>query len=153
MEHGLRISFSSKVRFLLVNHSFEYYIWYESQKKRINLLLSTIKLKLNKFWCSLKNFQFIVLRIYNYATASSKSAAYIIGGIGEISKSNGDYYNYHGDITTIAEFKNNKWTQIGNLRIPPLYAFWRKCGRKWSFDHFIIHGTTIDHLRSLWRHI
>ena len=59
-----------------------------------------------------------MLRIYNYATASSKSAAYIIGGIGEQSKKNEnkDYDYYHGDITTIAEFKNNKWTQIGNLR-------------------------------------
>ena len=62
-----------------------------------------------------------MFRIYNYATASSKSTVYIIGGIGEEYKSNDPfdrygYDDYHGDITTIAEFKNNKWTKIGNLR-------------------------------------
>ena len=38
------------------------------------------------------------------------------------------------------------------LRIAPLYAFWRKCSRKWSFGDLIIHATTFDHFRSLWRH-
>ena len=59
-----------------------------------------------------------MLRIYNYATASSESAVYIIGGIGEQNKDNWNsgYDDYRGYITTIAEFKNNKWTKIGNLR-------------------------------------
>ena len=49
------------------------------------------------------NFLFIskILRISNYATATSDSAAYIIGG--------GTYYS------TIAQFKNNKWLKIGDL--------------------------------------
>ena len=52
------------------------------------------------------NFWFIfkILRIYWYATASTDSAAYIIGGWGY-----GDY------ISTIAQFKNNKWLKIGDL--------------------------------------
>ena len=39
-----------------------------------------------------------------------------------------------------------------SLRIPPLFAFWQKYGHKWSFGHSVIHGTTFDHFRSLWRH-
>ena len=39
-----------------------------------------------------------------------------------------------------------------NLRIPPLYAFWQKYGQLWSFGLSVIHGTTFDHFRSLWRH-
>ena len=52
------------------------------------------------------NFWFIfkILRIYRYATASTDSAAYIIGGWGY-----GDY------ISTIAQFKNNEWLKIGDL--------------------------------------
>ena len=53
------------------------------------------------------NFWFIfkILRIYGYATASTDSAAYIIGG-----------YEYgYGYISTIAQFKNNKWLKIGDL--------------------------------------
>ena len=38
------------------------------------------------------------------------------------------------------------------LRIPQPYAFWRNCGQKWSLGHFVIHWTTIDHFRYLWRH-
>ena len=81
---------------------------------------------MNKFWCLLKKLKVIILRIYNYATASSESTVYIIGGIGETVKYHESddcrggyscaYEPYHGDITTIAQFKNNKWTQIGNLR-------------------------------------
>ena len=82
---------------------------------------------MNKFWCELKKFKFIILRIYNYATASSESTVYIIGGIGETYKYHEsrdcrgggricDYELYNGEITTIAGFKNNKWTQIGNLK-------------------------------------
>ena len=44
-----------------------------------------------------------MLRIYSYATASTDSAAYIIGG------SNGGY------VSTIAEYKNNKWRKFGDL--------------------------------------
>ena len=47
-----------------------------------------------------------MLRISRYATASTDSAAYIIGG-----------YSY-GKVTTIAEYKNNKWRAIGNLNEP-----------------------------------
>ena len=39
------------------------------------------------------------------------------------------------------------------LRIPPLYAFRLKCGQKWSFGYFIMHSTTNNHFRSLWRHL
>ena len=48
------------------------------------------------------NFWFIfkILRIYWYATASTDSAAYIIGG---------------GGGSTIAQFKNNQWLKIGDL--------------------------------------
>ena len=48
------------------------------------------------------NFWFIfkILRISHYATASTDSAAYIIGG----------FYK-----STIAQFKNNKWLKIGDL--------------------------------------
>ena len=51
------------------------------------------------------NFWFIfkILRISDYATASTDSAAYIIGGYGG------------GYISTIAQFKNNKWLKIGDL--------------------------------------
>ena len=41
---------------------------------------------------------------------------------------------------------------LKDLRIPQPYAFWRNCGQKWSLGHFVIHGTTIDHFRYLWRH-
>ena len=48
-----------------------------------------------------------------YATASTDSAAYIIGGyIGYI------YNKSH--VSTIAEFKNNKWRKIGNLNEPKI---------------------------------
>ena len=45
-----------------------------------------------------------ILRISNYATASTGSAAYIIGGYG------GRSY-----ISTIAQFKNNQWLKIGDV--------------------------------------
>ena len=45
-----------------------------------------------------------MLRIYGYATASTDSAAYIIGGYGG------------GYLSTIAQFKNNKWLKIGDLK-------------------------------------
>ena len=52
------------------------------------------------------NFWFIfkILRISQYATASTDSAAYIIGGF--------DDSNY---LSTIAQYKNNKWLKIGDL--------------------------------------
>ena len=46
-----------------------------------------------------------ILRISNYGTASTDSAAYIIGGYG------GD-----GRISTIAQFQNNEWQKIGDLK-------------------------------------
>ena len=53
------------------------------------------------------NFLFIfeILRISYYATASTDSAEYIIGGYG------GD-----GRVSTIAQFKNNQWLEIGDLK-------------------------------------
>ena len=52
------------------------------------------------------NFLFIfkILRICWYATASTDSSAYIIGG-----------YDYNNYVSTIAQFKNNKWLKIGDL--------------------------------------
>ena len=50
-------------------------------------------------------FIFEILRIYKYATASTDSAAYIIGG------KSGDER-----VSAIAQFKNNQWLQIGDLK-------------------------------------
>ena len=47
-----------------------------------------------------------MLRISNYATASTNTAAYIIGGFG--SK----------PVSTIAEFPNGQWRDTGNLNEP-----------------------------------
>ena len=44
---------------------------------------------------------FIFSRIWNYSTASTSEAAYVIGG------------RYTGDI--IAEFRDNSWRQMGTL--------------------------------------
>ena len=51
------------------------------------------------------NFWFIlkILRIFEYATASTNSAAYIIGGY------------YDEKVSTIAQFKDNIWLKIGDL--------------------------------------
>ena len=47
-----------------------------------------------------------ILRISYYATASTDSAAYIIGG----------YDSFDDErVSTIAQFKNNKWLKIGDL--------------------------------------
>ena len=51
-----------------------------------------------------------MLRICRYATASTDSAAYIIGG-----KNDGE------KISTIAEYKNSNWRAIGNLNEPKSY--------------------------------
>ena len=51
-----------------------------------------------------------MFRIYYYATASTDSAAYIIGG-----------WNGRGAVSTIAEYKNNNWREIGNLNEPKSY--------------------------------
>ena len=53
-----------------------------------------------------------MLRINAYATASTDSAAYIIGGI----KTNS--FSFRRVISTIAEYKNNLWRTIGNLNEP-----------------------------------
>ena len=45
-----------------------------------------------------------ILRIYGYATASTDSAAYIIGG-----------WEYDERVSTIAQFKDNQWLKIGDL--------------------------------------
>ena len=48
-----------------------------------------------------------MFRISHYATASTNIAAYIIGG-----------YDGSKRVSTIAEFKNNNWRNIGNLNEP-----------------------------------
>ena len=48
-----------------------------------------------------------MFRISHYATASTNIAAYIIGG-----------YDGSNQVSTIAEFKNNNWQNIGNLKEP-----------------------------------
>ena len=48
-----------------------------------------------------------MLRISNYATASTDTAAYIIGG-----------YKGSERVSTIAEYKNNRWGKIGYLNEP-----------------------------------
>ena len=50
----------------------------------------------------------ILLRISHYATASTDSAAYIIGG----------YIGGGRRTSIIAEFKNNEWRKIGELNEP-----------------------------------
>ena len=48
-----------------------------------------------------------ILRISDYGTASTNSAAYILGG----------YYHLNGNkrTSTIAQFQNNQWSKIGDL--------------------------------------
>ena len=49
-----------------------------------------------------------ILRISSYGTASTNSAAYILGGY---------YYpNGHQKTSTIAQFQNNQWSKIGDLK-------------------------------------
>ena len=77
------------------------------------------------------NFLFIfkILRISYYATASTDSAAYIIGGY--------DGSNY---VSTIAQYKNNKWLKIGDLNE-------KKSGLSAIFhkgENFIVGGYTSD---------
>ena len=48
-----------------------------------------------------------MLRISNYATASTNTAAYIIGG-----------YDGSERVSTIAEYKNNQWRDFGTLNEP-----------------------------------
>ena len=55
-------------------------------------------------WCCISK----ILRISNYGTASTDSAAYILGG----------YYYADGNqrTSTIAQFQNNEWQKIGDLQ-------------------------------------
>ena len=46
-----------------------------------------------------------ILRISNYGTASTNSAAYILGG-----------YYYDRRTSSIAQFQNNQWSKIGDLK-------------------------------------
>ena len=48
-----------------------------------------------------------MFRISNYATASTNTAAYIIGG-----------HDGSKPVSTIAEFKNNQWRDSGTLNEP-----------------------------------
>ena len=45
------------------------------------------------------------LRISSYGTASTDSAAYILGG-----------FEDSGRVSTIAQFQNNEWRKIGDLK-------------------------------------
>ena len=51
-------------------------------------------------------FKLILLSIYGYATASTDTAAYILGGIDDHDKR----------LSTIAEYRNDKWTKYSDLR-------------------------------------
>ena len=54
---------------------------------------------------------FSILRIANYGTASTDSAAYILGGYYYLGISH--YLDYRTSI--IAQFQNNEWLKIGYL--------------------------------------
>ena len=72
---------------------------------------------------------FLSFRIYAYATASTDSAAYIIGGRGS-----------DGRISTIGQYKNNKWLNIGDLKE-------KKSSLSATFhngEYLIVGGTTGD---------
>ena len=62
-----------------------------------------------KFFVSIsdKLLDIVTFRISHYATASTDSATYIIGG-----------YDGHSEVSTIAQFKNNEWRKIGELQEP-----------------------------------
>ena len=47
--------------------------------------------------------------VCEYSTAATDEAAYIIGGY----QGNGGYYSYS---PTIAEFKNDQWRKLGDLK-------------------------------------
>ena len=51
-----------------------------------------------------------IFRISSYGTASTDSAAYILGGF------IGDGYSSLTRISTIAKFQNNEWQKIGDLK-------------------------------------
>ena len=54
-----------------------------------------------------------MLRITHYATASTDSAAYVIGGVTAQKRIRG--VRTSGRVSIIAEYKNNRWQAIGNL--------------------------------------
>ena len=62
-----------------------------------------------QFSKNLKNNNF---SIYLYSTASTEDAVYIIGGWSSIDGT------YGGSLQTIAEFKNGRWSIIGQMRKP-----------------------------------
>ena len=53
-----------------------------------------------------------ILRISNYGTASTDSAAYIFGGYWEEY----DHDTFVGQYSIIAQFQNNEWQKIGDLK-------------------------------------
>ena len=67
-----------------------------------------------------------------YATASTDSAAYIIGGY--------DGWNY---ISTIAEYKNNKWRKFGDLTKKRGYS----SAIFFNGEYIIVGGWVSDHGR------
>ena len=50
-----------------------------------------------------------IFRISHYATASTDTATFILGGLG------GSLWGDYERISTIAEYKNNEWSKIGDL--------------------------------------
>ena len=78
-------------------------------------------------WQNATDYPFSPSRIYRYSTASTPDAAYIIGG------------RYTQDI--IAEFKDDKWKQLGRLQQG------RQQHGSISFerDTMVVGGTTSDY--------
>ena len=56
-----------------------------------------------------------LFRIRNYATAYTKNSVYIIGG----RQNDYGYYPKHRQMTAIiAQYNNDKWTEVGKLEKP-----------------------------------
>ena len=59
-----------------------------------------------------KNLKINNFSIYAYSTASTNDAVYVIGGVSSID---GGRYE---EVKTIAEFKEGRWTKIGEMEKP-----------------------------------
>ena len=64
-----------------------------------------------KYQIVLKSFN-LVVRISMYATTSTEDSLYIFGGWTVYSQTNA------GRISNIAKYKNNQWSEVGNLNTP-----------------------------------
>ena len=79
-----------------------------------------------------------MLSIYGYATASTESAAYIIGG-------NSDH---NEGMSTIAEYRDNKWNKYGDLRTKR----YRASTILLNGEHIIIGGSNGIDDNDIWAH-